>query len=217
MSWNATPTGWWTHTNLEAQENANEIWGVLGGRGWSKQAVCGVLGNFGQESGYNPWKWEGNVILTSTDPLIDTPPSQIPGNNKHGYGLGQFTPAGKYVHSQYSPSYAGYGPNYADITGNPNDGNAQLLFIDEHADYIPTSSYNWSYSEYKHKTSETVDTMVQAWFANYERGIPSQANMPYRISEGTFWFNFLPDVPPTPGPTRRKGMPLWMMTIPYKN
>lgn len=209
MSWQATPTGWWSHGDPEALQNALEIWSLLGRRGWTKKAVCGLLGNFGQESGYNPWKWEGNVILSSTDPSLDT--TQV-----HGYGFGQFTPPGKYLHSSYAQAYPGFAPNYSDIAGNPSDGNAQILFIDEHADYIPTTAYPWSYAEYKRQITPTVETMVRAWFANYERGNPSVANMPYRISEGNAWWSILPDNPPGPGPIARKGMPLWMMTIPYK-
>lgn len=207
MSWHAKRTNGYSHSDTEAQENALEIWTILGSRGWTKNAVCGLLGNFAQESGYNPWRWESNVVLSSTDPRIDT-------SRTNGYGLGQFTPAGKYIHSQYSPSYPGYGPNFADITGDVNDGNAQILFIDEHADYYPTTAYPWSYSEYKAKT-ESSEIMTRAWFANYERGDPSVANMPFRISEAAYWYMTLPNTPPGPTPTERKGMPLWMKIFPY--
>lgn len=214
MSWHAKPQYAYARSSTEAYENCLEIWTVLGNRGWTLNAVCGLLGNMGGESGYNPWRWEGDVVLASTDPDIDRQP--ISGQNNHGYGLVQFTPAGKYVHSSYAQAYPTYSPNYSDITGTPEDGEAQMLFLHEHNDYMPSSQYNWTYQEYIAKTDNT-DNMTEAWFYNYERGVYSAQSMAVRKADASYWFTALPSTPPSPTPTKKKGMPLWMMTIPYRN
>lgn len=134
------------------------IWGILGSRGWSLNAVCGVLGNIGAESGYNPWRWQSDNVGAS---------SGSPWTNK-GYGLTQFTPASKYIDDANAQAIPGYGPNFADKAGSQDDGYAQMIYLDEHADYYPTGSYPISYAEYK-VSEDTPGELAVTWLYNYER------------------------------------------------
>ena len=69
----------------EAQRNANAefIYDYLSSQGWSKNAICGLLGNVEKESQLNPGAWQNNQGVTS--------------NPKSGYGLIQWTPSDKFA------------------------------------------------------------------------------------------------------------------------
>lgn len=193
--WHAKATGGYDKESDEAQENAICIYKILYDRGWTLEAVSALLGNFHVESGYNPWRWQSDSIGTPS--------------SSSGYGLAQFTPAGKYINSSYAQSYEGYDPNYSGHTGNPNDGNAQILFIDEHADYYSTSSYPLLYDEFKIST-ESVDYLTAAWIYNYERPADPSASLSLRQEAANYWYTYLSGIDPG-DETKDKGFPIWMM------
>jgi hypothetical protein len=63
-------------TSEQKQENVQMIYDYFTDLGWSKEAICGLLGNMDWESGINPGRW------------------QIAGS---GYGLVQWDPSSKYL------------------------------------------------------------------------------------------------------------------------
>lgn len=65
-------------TMSEMENNARIIWNYLGSKGWSINAVAGMLGNMQHESSINPKIWEALTVDYS-----------------RGYGLTQWTPATK--------------------------------------------------------------------------------------------------------------------------
>lgn len=182
MPWHCKPYGWYTRDSVEAKDNAIEIADILRNNGWTLNAVSGVLGNIGAEGVYNPWCWEGDDVLASTDT------QEIQYSNNHGYGLFQFTPAGKYIYDLTAQTYQGFGPNFSDITGSNLDGQAQVIFVHYHADYYPTTGYPLSYQEYK-ESEDTPEYLARAWFYNYERG----TWLPQRETDARFWYDFLVD------------------------
>lgn len=186
MAWNVKTTGGFASDSTEAIENAYEIYGLLSARGWTINAVAGLLGNMGAESGYNPWRWQNDEVLKST---------QSPWTN-HGYGLTQFTPGGKYINA--ASSYSGYGPNFADRQGKYTDGIAQILFLDEHADYYKTAAFPFDYAAYKSST-ENPGYLARAWLYNYERPLDPTATEAQREAYGIYWWEILSGAtPPTP-------------------
>ena len=64
-------------SDTEMKNNAELILNYLTSKGWTKNAVCGMLGNMQTESTINPDVWE----------------SFNSGNTQGGYGLVQWTPA----------------------------------------------------------------------------------------------------------------------------
>ena len=62
-------------------DNAQYIADYLFARGWTQNAIAGILGNMQRESTMNPGLWE----------------SLIYGNMSSGYGLVQWTPATGYI------------------------------------------------------------------------------------------------------------------------
>lgn len=204
MTWHAKAKGAYAEASSEAMDNALEIYGILAARGWTINAICGLLGNMGHESGYNPWRWQSDRLGASTG---------SPWTNK-GYGLVQFTPASKYINNALGIS--GYGPNFSDKTGLATDGYAQIIFVDENADYYATSSYPLSYAEFKAST-ENPAYLASAWLYNYERPADPGATEQARQTSANFWYQALSGepVPPDPGPPpvvvgSSRRLPLWM-------
>lgn len=195
--WHAKTTGAYARTSTEAFDNAVCAYRKLSGLGWTLNAFCAMWGNVGYEGGYNPWRWESDDV-----------PS-YPNTPSYGYGLVQFTPSSKYILDTHAQSYTGYAPNWIDHHGNPNDGDAQLEFIHNYADYYSTSSYPISYSEFKTSTLSPSE-LAKAWLYNYERPGDPASTEADRADEAMYWYGILSPYSPTPIPTTKK-MPLWMM------
>ena len=197
MSWHYKTAGYspwgFPQGSTEADENALEICNILRGRGWSDNAIAGVLGNMQYESRMNPWQWE------SDDPLSINDTWAIANDTTHGYGLTQFTPSGKYINSTYAQSYAGYQPYFSDRAGGTGEGEAQTIFIDEHADYIPTAQFPMSYASFKVYTGTPYEC-ANIWWKNYERSASptfptargDSANYYYNLITGTPYFDEIP-------------------------
>lgn len=199
MPWHCQIEGAYARTSQEALDNANMIYSVLSAHGWTVNAVCGILGNQGHESGYNPWRWQNDHV----QPTTNSPWKDI------GYGLVQFTPGGKYINDPAAQAFPGYGPNFSDRHGLLTDGNAQLLFINEYADYYKTSAYPLSYEEFK-ASEQSAEYLASAWLYNYERPGDPSATEAARREEAAYWWGILGGTtPPHPTPTTRK-TPLWM-------
>lgn len=201
-SWHAKTSGGYARNSAEALDNANMVYAILRGQGWTLNAICGVLGNMGAESGYNPWRWQGELIGVSTG---------SPWRNK-GYGLVQFTPASKYIDDARAKAFPGYGPNFSDKVGNVNDGYAQLMFVDGYADYITTSAYPLSYAQFK-VSEANPGYLAKAWLYNYERPGDPGATEAAREANGNWWYQVLSgeEPPDPPDPTGPYGhLEIWM-------
>lgn len=194
MSWNVKSKGGYEETSSEAYNNATLIYQFLSARGWSLNAVCGILGNIGHESGYNPWRWQNDDVLSSTSAYLES--------TSHGYGLFQFTPIKNGSDARYyytgGQKYSGYGPNYSDKTGSPTDGESQLMFMNanDSGGYIPTSKYPLSFAQYKTSTDSAAN-LASAWLRNYERPA-SFSTEDVRRKTAEYWFAKLSGTP-TPG------------------
>lgn len=200
MAWSAKATGGYDLYSAEAEGNVLEIAAVLRAQGWTDNAIAGTVGNMQFESQLNPWIWQNNQVLASTDTNL------IAHSSVHGYGLNQFTPAGTYINSTAAQSYPGYGPNFSDRPGNPADGAAQVMWVDQHGGYIPTSRFPLTYAQYKAST-DNAEYLAIAWLYNYGRGGPGVEQTEARRKEyAARWYEFLTGSPPGPPPSP------WMIT-----
>lgn len=197
--WHNKPTGAYDRTSYEAQDNAVMTYQVLSAKGWTLQAVSGLLGNIEVESGYNPWRWQGDIVLSSTD-------TEAMQSSAHGYGLLQYTPASKYNLSSYAHGLRGFGPNYSNVSGSTNDGTAQLIFCNNSEGYYPTTQYPMTYDDYKRSTADAAD-LATVWLYNYERPLDPSATVNARREAATYWYNVLKNV----DLVVHKTMPVWMM------
>lgn len=204
MAWHCKNTGAYLKESTEAYDNALMAWSILNSRGWSLLAFCGMWGNVQSESGYNPWRWQSDIVLPQGDPRIYY-------QNAHAYGLCQWDAASKYIDG--GVGYPGYAPNFSDHVGGVNDGTAQIYFLDDTAvqsgQYYPNTAYPSTavtYDVYKAITYPTYsyDWAARAWFHNYERGTWDSG----RTTACQYWYETLSGVtPPTP-PGR---IPIWLL------
>lgn len=147
----------------EMTVNAQEIMNQLTSRGWTKNAVAGMLGNMQTESTINPGVWE------SLSPNVN-----------NGYGLVQWTPATKLI-------------SWAESEGlDYTSGDAQLQRIDwevaNNQQWIATSQYPMSFQEFKVSTL-TPEYLAQVFIRNYER--PRNPNQPIRSPQARYWYDNL--------------------------
>lgn len=152
----------------ERENNATLVTEDLLARGWSVNAIGGILGNMESESNINPGLWQ----------------SLIYGNLSGGYGLVQWTPATNYL-------------NWCDANGYDRlDGNAQLKWIDEKSEssgqWIATSAYPLTFEQFK-TSSESPEYLASAFLKNFERaGVEVEEQ---RRTQARRWYEFITSNP----------------------
>lgn len=148
----------------EMQNNAIIVYKEMSARGWTLNAIAGLLGNMESESTINPALWQ----------------SLNEGNYSGGYGLVQWTPATNYTDWAVSNGF--------DI----KDGYSQLKWIDEETvntgQWIATTSYPISFHEFK-TSIDSPEYLASAFLKNFERaGVEVEDE---RRSQARKWATFL--------------------------
>lgn len=172
--------------------NAYYIYDYLRNKSFTKNAICGMLGNMQTESTINPGRWQGDRV--GGEP------------SGHGYGLVQWTPYTKYT-------------NWIGVNNHPEDMNHNLericYEVDQGIQWIATNTYNFSFYNFTRST-ETPEYLALAFLACYER--PADPNQPIRATQARFWWNYLTDEPPTPPtpPVRVQNTKKWLMSNQFK-
>ena len=151
-------------TEAQMQGNALEVWKYFSGKGWTLNAIGGILGNMEKESNINPGLWQSLKY----------------GNYSGGYGLVQWTPATNYTDWAKSNGY--------DIA----DPNGQLYWIDalsaSTGQWISTSAYSMTWNQFK-SSSESPEYLASAFLKNFERaGVEVESE---RRSCARKWYNYL--------------------------
>ncbi len=199
MAWHNKNTYGYVRTSPEAIDNATMVYNILSALGWHLKPICAMLGNVEQESGYNPWRWQSEVVL----PVGDSRIGYIGGpNTAHAYGLCQQDPAAKYIDRPYAQALPDYAPNYSDRQGGQNDGTAQLQYL--HWICSDTSAGEWSnpwgssyympFAQFIVDDTHTVEYLVHTFLVGYERGGWSDT----RVTAANYWYNYFSDNPPEP-------------------
>lgn len=214
MSWHNKDRYAYGRTSVEAQDNANMVYSVLAALGWQINPVCALLGNVEAESGYNPWRWQSDVVL----PVGDSRIGYIGGpNTAHAYGLCQQDPAAKYIDRAYAQALPDYAPNFSNQAGGQNDGTAQLQYIHwicadpNGGEWNPYYSqwYGMQFSDFIADTTHTIDYLSHVFFYCYERGTWSNE----RVTAAQYWQNYFNNNPPPQPPTPMDGNTLVTLYI----
>lgn len=173
----------------EMQANAIYIAAYFIDKGWTLNAIAGMLGNIQHESTMNPGIWEN----------LDE------GNTDRGFGLTQWTPATKLIDWANSR-----GLDYRDI-----DTQLERIYFEytNGEQFYPSSSYSETFAEF---ASSSLDpyylACVFAW--NYERSwtvlygteAEKEALRQKRGNSAIEWFNLLAEMDFSAWPIKKKGL-----------
>jgi hypothetical protein len=183
-------------TMAEMTVNGNFILNYLLPKGWTKNAICGMLGNMQSESSINPARWQGDAIRPSYT---------------SGFGLVQWTP-----YQNYMDWVAGTTYDYKSMEGNLE----RILYeVENHLQWYATSDYPISFVDFT-KSLESPEYLAQAFIRNYER--PADQTQPARSTQARYWYDnldgssvIIPDDPPPDGggeptPTTNAIYHLWL-------
>ncbi len=145
-------------------EIATTIWRYLVNKGWSKEAVAGILGNKQSESGIIPDRWE----------------SDLQGNMSGGYGLVQWTPASKFINWANGNGY-----DYKSLDAQLK--RIEWEVVNEQQWFHPNMSF-------KQFTQQTVSPEQSAilFITYYER--PANSNQPIRQTQARYWYQTLKNI-----------------------
>lgn len=144
--------------------NAQDLLNFFLGQGWTKNAICGMLGNMQTESTINYGIWES---LDST-------------NTAGGFGLVQWTPST--VYTDWA-SANGYGSDHV------NGEKQRILYeLANNVQWISTSSYPMTFQQFTQST-DTPENLAYAWLYDYER--PASLDQPSRQTQARYWYDNL--------------------------
>ena len=149
----------------QMEVNAQYITKYLIDKGWTKNAIAGMLGNLQVESALNPGRWQSDNV----------------GNTSGGYGLVQWTPATNYLEWVSSQGLG---------DASTMDNNlARIIYELEHGlQWIATSEYNLSFEEFT-KSTESSSYLASAFLKCYERaGVEVET---IRQLNAISWFNYI--------------------------
>lgn len=150
-------------TVAEMTPNALYIYDFLTECGWTKNAVCGMLGNMQTESTINPGIWQN-----------------LDANNMNvGFGLVQWTPARKYIDWANNN-----GLDYLNIDSQLY----RILYeVERGEQWISTQRYPLSFKNFT-KSNETPSYLTAAFMYNYERP-GSYSTLSTRQAQANYWYN----------------------------
>lgn len=164
--------------------NAKYIYKYLSAKGWSLNAIAGMLGNMQAESSINPGRWQSDRVLGDA--------------SGHGYGLVQWTPYTKYTEWCSSNGYLD--PSMMDTNL------ARIIYeVENGIQWIATSDYSLSFKEFS-TSKQSVEYLAKAFLLCYERPADqSTSAQNYRAGNARSWYNVLVgEDPGTPGTNKRK-------------
>ena len=148
-------------TMTEMQNNVDIIHYYFITKGWTENAIAGMLGNMQTESSINPGIWEGLDEVA-----------------KGGYGLVQWTPYTKYA------DWAGAG-----WEDNGQKEMERIIYeLENGLQWGATSKYPMSFRDFT--TSDKAPSyLAQVWLYNYER--PASLNQPLRSTQAEYWYKYI--------------------------
>lgn len=172
------------------KNNAILIHNFFEARGWTHEAIAGMLGNMMTESTLNP-----AITGTGGCGLVGwTPPSRLYEMLDVIYGGHENWQDGD---RQIGTIFA----QYEQATG------AHKWGID--SGWIKTSAYNISFGDWA-VSKESPEYCAGAWMHNYEK--PASYEYQWKREEqARWWYNFMQNIDDGGEPWRAKKMPVWMM------
>lgn len=172
---------WLTQSQMEV--NATYIYNYLGSRGWTLNAIAGLLGNTQTESTHNPGIWQG--LNEGVGP---------------GYGLTQWTPYTKYTN---------WCSNNGLEPSKMESALERILYEVEHGgeQWVVHDKYPLTFKQFTQSTDSPY-YLGMTFLNNYE--MPEVIDQPIRGTQAEQWYKFLsgeePPTPPDPGGDKDKNI-----------
>ena len=142
---------------------ATEIYNFFKGKGWSKNAICGLLGNIEVETDY------------TFNPDIHAY------NGDGGYGLLQWTPGSKLKNWAESN-----GLNFKTI----NTQCRRVIYeYDNNLQFYSSKYCSLTFKQYV-KSTNSPDNLAECFMHNYEKPNLNYANIPTRRNKAVEWCNY---------------------------
>lgn len=154
-------------TQEQMEVNATFIYRYLSIRGWTINAICGMLGNIQAESSLNPGRWQSDDVE----------------NYSGGYGLVQWTPASKYT------SWCGS----SDPSTMDNNLERIIYELENGEQYYQTDEYPLSFIEFT-KSADSPQYLAACFLKNYERAGVEVLEL--RQNYANNWYSYLTGVSP---------------------
>ena len=155
-----------TYTQMKV--NAIYIYKAFKDKGWTLNAICGMLGNMQRESTLNPGIWQSNDV----------------GNMDGGYGLVQWTPASKYINRLLPGD---------DASTMDNNIKRILYELANNLQWISTTTYPMSFQDFT-TSRDTPENLASVFLYNYERaGVAAESE---RRRNALNWYLYLGGVLP---------------------
>lgn len=149
----------------EMENNAKEFRNFFAAQGFTLNAIAAMLGNAWRESHVNPGVWQNYKV-----------------NYNLGYGLFQWSPATNVTTWLRGNGYA--------LDSGVGQCNRVMWEYRNGKQYYKTKSYPLTFPEFAQST-QSVEYLTQAFFANYERGNKDKADMPGRIKWANYFYEYL--------------------------
>lgn len=149
----------------EKAVNAQCIYDYLRCYGWTKKAICALLGNMERESHINPGLWED---------LREN-------NTSGGYGLTQWTPATKYINWALSKGWA---------KENIYNQLQRILYEVENnsEQWLDRANSGMTFKQFT-QSNASIAWLTEVFMKNYEN--PGAPELEERISNSNYWYNFI--------------------------
>lgn len=151
-------------SKAERTENAEYILGYLLSKGWTRNAICGMLGNMESESTINPGIWE------SLRPFW------------RGYGLVQWTPYTKYKNWADQR-----GIDYKDM----NSQLARIEYeVENNLQWFGGMSDTMTFAQFT-QSKASPEYLAKVFIKTYEH--PADSDQPIRGTQARYWWDNLSD------------------------
>lgn len=172
-------------TNTQMEVNARYIFSYLVAKGWTVNAIAGILGNMQVESSLNPGRWQNDRVQGDA--------------TSHGYSLVQWTPYTKYTEWCSSNGYSD--PSEMDTAL------ARIIYeVENNIQWIGVGNfYGISFDEFTHSMMSPYD-LGKAFILCYERPADQSAEaQDYRGTLANTWYEYLTGITPVnPGISTKK-------------
>jgi hypothetical protein len=177
-------------TLAEMTVNANYILTYLMERGWTKNAVCGLLGNIQTESSMNPARWQSDQV----------------GDTSGGFGITQWTPATKYLDWASANGY---------VTTSMEGNLERIIYeVANNLQWFGGVSGTLSFQEWT-QSLDTPYNLAMDFIATYEH--PANPDQPQRGNQAQYWYDNLTGsgtiTPPPTTDTSNSIYALWLCGV----